>query len=1138
MKRTLWSGALLFVLAAIFGFTVAAWGQEVTASIVGTVTDPSGAPINGAEVKATSVERGNTLTATTNEAGLYNITRLPVGTFKVEISAQGFQRSVYPPFTLVLNQTARVDVQMKVGQVTETVEVTGAAPILQTESTQLDTVIDARTNVSLPLASRNYVQLTLLAPGSVNPNPQTLTGAQRIDGAGRPYINGNREQSNNFLLDGMDNNQVSDNLVGYTPSVDAIQEFNMITQNASAEFGNFQGGIVNTSIKSGTNSFHGNVFEFFRNDKLNANQWQNGFSSPALPKPTLRWNMFGATFGGPIVKDKLFFFVDYQGQRFDHPATATFLNVLTADERNGDFSALCQTSFSGPGGTCAPAAPGSGLSAIQLYNPFNVVGGQRQPFPQNHIDPALENIVAQNFLSSDLYPTATGTGLVSNASYVKTSALNADQGDIKIDYNMSEKNRISGRFSEEAQSNPATNSFGIISTDSGNARMHNGVISWVHTFNPNFLNEFRVGANYVGLNTINSGTAGSLGNVAEQLGIANGNAHGPGLLAFNFTGGNATNVGGAGVVQFFHDTVFQYEDNLTITRGRHLLHVGAQFWRQRINTYYSGNNGVNGLMDFTGKFTGQGSSLGAGEADFFLGLPDDVGLGIVGGTAGHVPTWGHRGNVFGAYVQDDWKVTPHLTVNLGLRYEVHTPWVEVQDRQANFGFYSGALLAPDCNKVPITLPSYVTCTKADNRALYGSYNGIGNWQPRIGIAWTPESLGGKTVLRAAYTVSSYLEGTGTNLRLPLNPPFTPAEISTPPTTTNLPPTTTDQGITAAPASDPFQNATIRLWNPNIQAAMAQQWNLSVQQQLSNSTTLQIGYVGQRGTHLMVPMPYLQKQLHSDGSITPSPYMGGNATLQSSIGQISGTASNGNMDYHALQATLQKRFAGGLQYQVAYTYSKCLTDSSGYYGSWGGQTTPTSPYWQNLYDQRAEWGGCYYDSRHTLSSYVTYDLPFGKGRRYGANMNPIANAVVGNWQISGIVSLHSGFPITISAADNSGTNSRGARADCNGTPHYPKHTLPNGHIQWFDASVYSEPASGFGSCGVGSVFGPGLATGDLSLQKQFLFTETKRLEFRAEFINVTNHPILNSPDGGLGGTLGQISSGQGERNIQLALKFSF
>src|SRR5438445_4799348 len=316
-----------------------AFAQEVTASITGTVTDPSGAAVGGATVTAKSVERGLTYAAATNDSGLYRIAQLPAGTYELRVEKPGFATSSHPAFVLTVNQVARIDVGMKVGQVSETVEVTGATPALETEVTQVDTVINAATNDNLPLASRNYVQLTLLAPGAVTTNPASFTSGNNTDFySGRPLINGNREQANNFLLDGMDNNQVSDNLLGYTPAPDAIQEFNLITSNAPAEFGNFQGGIVNTTIKSGTNQYHGDAWEFFRNDVLNANSWANRVHQPApLPKDKLRWNMFGATFGGPIIKNKLFFFADYQGQRFDIPSSSIANTVFTTAERNGNF---------------------------------------------------------------------------------------------------------------------------------------------------------------------------------------------------------------------------------------------------------------------------------------------------------------------------------------------------------------------------------------------------------------------------------------------------------------------------------------------------------------------------------------------------------------------------------------------------------------------------------------------------------------------------------------------------------------------------------------------------------------------------------------------------------------------------------
>jgi len=1025
----------------------------------------------------------------------------------VRAEAQGFQTSVQPSFTLDVSQTARVDFQMKLGEVTQTVEVTAAAPLLETDATQLSTVIDANTNVSLPLATRNYVQLTLLAPGSVHPNPSTLTSVQGPGGGGRPYINGNREQSDNFLLDGMDNNQVSDNLVGYTPSVDAIQEFNLITQNASAEFGNFQGGIISTNLKSGTNQFHGDVFEFFRNDVLNANNWANNFTGS--PRAKLRWNMFGGTLGGPIKKDKLFFFVDYQGQRFNQPGTTGAITLYTAAERQGDFSQLLQ------------------VKGIQLYNPFDVdAHGNRAPFPNNQIPMSLLDPVAKNLFGSSLYPAPVNGNLINNYFNTVSSHIYADQGDVKVDYNLSDKDRLSARYSQSFQDNPGINSFALYFNSFNFAPIQNGVVNWTRTISPSLVNELRVGMNYVKIN--NGANYGNAGDIGEQLGIAGVNSPGPGLLALNISGGVVGSIGNTNIYQLFADTVFQFSDGVIITRGKHTLHTGFQFWRNLINSFYGGNNGLLGFMNFTGRFTAgpsalsvAGSGAGAGEADFFLGLPDSFGRGI-----GNFGTWGQRSSTISGYLQDDFRVSKNLTLNLGLRYETHTPWVEVKDRQDNFGMYDGSVQLPGNNVY-------------GNRGLYHTYNLGLDFQPRVGFAWTPDALGKKTVFRGAYTISSYLEGTGTNLRLTMNPPFKQPEFQTNYYNTPLPATTTQDGILPPNTGNPFDSALIRLWDPNVQPAIVQQWNFSIQQQFGNATTLQAAYVGQHGTHLMVPMPYLQEQLHSDGTITPSPYLSGNPEL-ANISQISGTASNGNDKYDALQVTLQRRLQNGLQFQVAYTYSKCMTDSSGYYGSWGGQATPTSPYWQNLYDKRAEWGPCYYDVTHDLTAYAVYELPIGRGKQVGHDMNKVADAFIGGWQVSGILTERGGFPLTISAGDNSHTNSRGARADCIAPPDvFGTMNAATGGYQWFDPNSYAAPAAySFGSCGVGTVRGPGQHTFDFSLQKAFAITETKRVEFRGEAINLTNTPILNSPGTGLGGGLGQITSSQGERNIQFALKFYF
>lgn len=1136
---------ILIALAGLSGMLPLAVAQEVTAAIVGTVTDPSGAPIKDASVVATDTERGTMLTTKTNDSGAFNITRVPVGTYTVKITMAGFQTAVHSGLTLVLNQTARLDMQMKVGQVTETVEVTTAAPILQTERTEVSTIIDSTTNEALPLATRNYVQLTLLAPGSVTPNPKSFNNGDNTASGGRPYINGNREQANNFILDGMDNNQVSDNLVGFTPAPDAIQEFNLITQNASAEFGNYQGGIISTTIKSGTNSFHGDLWEFFRNDKLNSNSWENRFNGS--PRPLLRWNMFGGTIGGPIIKNKLFFFFDYQGQRFDHPSTTNQLSLFTTAERAGDFSDICPEGFDGSGLCTNPAN--------QLHDPFN----GNAPIPNNNIA-AVEPIdpVAQALFSSTLYPAATGVGRQNNASYTTAGLVNSNQYDIKIDFNATNSDHIFGRFSHAKQHNPTINSFALLGTGFSDAPIENYVVDWSHTFSSNLLNDLRLGVNHVKLH---NGTEfdSSVGDLGTQLGIDNANAGGPGLLLLGFNGGDPsspgsgvlTNVGSGGVQQRFQDAVIQASDAVVWTHNRHVFHLGFEFWRDRINTFYTGNSGALGAILFNGTFTSSAPNTttavgGYGGADFYLGLPSAYGKGISAGQ------WGQRANIFAGYIQDDWRATPNLTINLGLRYEAHTPWVEANDKQDNFDLFTGQLLAPDCSKVNLgTAPT--TC-KESSRGLYNGTYGAKDFQPRIGFAWTPAFLGGKTVLRGAYSISSYLEGTGTNLRLPINPPFTPAETLQRYNVSNLPDTTTGDGLVpVGSASDPFAGALVRVWDPKVQPALTQQWNGTVQQQLGRNGTIQVGYVGQHGTHLMVPMPYLQKQLLPDSACAtppctaPSVFFSGNPAFQSDISQISGTASVGSMNYHALQAVFQKRYSSGLQYQVAYTLSRCMTDNSGYYGNWGAQASPANPYYQNLYDPKADWADCFYDAKHVLSSYAVYEIPFGRGKKFGHDTSRVVDAIAGGWSIAPIISIHSGFPLALYdfGADPTQTNSRGLRPNCGagaGKTLGRQPALDGGKYvgyQWFDPTPYTASTSGFGNCPAqGPVRGPGYGDVDLSVQKDFLLTERVKLQFRSDFINAFNRVNLNSPATALGDNMGLVNSSSDPRVIQFALKLYY
>src|SRR5271154_1752560 len=920
MKKLACGFVILLTVVGIAGLLTPAMSQEVTAGIVGTVTDSSGAPINGAVVTVRDTERGTLWTATTSNAGAYNITLLPVGTYEVKVTAPGFQTALHPPFVLVLDQTARVDVHMKVGKISETVEVTGEAPILQTQTAEVSTLIDANTNVSLPLASRNYLQLTLLAPGVTNVDPDGMRTPQSMTNSGRPYINGNREQANEYLIDGILNSEDKNNEVGYTPGIDAIQEFNLITQNASAEFGNYQGGVVSVSTKSGTNNFHGGLFEFFRNDALDANLasagWTRGIDNGQLGfnaqgvqnKPELRYNQFGGTIGGPIIKDKLFFFADYQAQRLVN-AGPTGAQVLTAQARTGDFSQICQTGFTG--GICADAAFGpnaldldangnpqntapvagnqlvvpnsGGTNNLYYLNPAQIPTGGSQPtaVANNNLAAAglaINPVASALFGMTKYYPLPQVNALNgNNIFYNSGNDLNNNQGDLKIDYNLSQKDHIFGRWSEMDLTQPTFT--GCLFCNSGAAEgsdepVRNGVVDWSHALTSNLLNEARFGFNAVRFDERETPTS-SLGNISQQLGIAGGNFQAPGLVEIDMAGsggGAAPSLGLRNLIQVFHSTQAQFEDNLIITHGRQQIKTGFQFVRERQDYIYQGNNGALG-------FLGIGTSTGSGLADFYLG-------NIVGGAGSQRDTGGGGrkppklpGNVFGAYVQDDWRVTNTFTLNLGLRFEDHAPLYEADNRAVNFGLYTGTIY---------TATGADGTSKFGNQALYNNYTGIGDFLPRVGFAWSPSLWQGKTVIRGGFGISEFEEGGGSNEELTLNLPFGILQQQAPGGLGTL-----ANGFGAATNNECpgginlacYAGNRIRVYDQNFKPAMVDQWNLTFQRLLSNSLTFQLGYVGQRGAHLLnfedlsqsIPLN-AQGQIAGAGQLIPSripgPFLGG------------------------------------------------------------------------------------------------------------------------------------------------------------------------------------------------------------------------------------------------------------------------
>jgi len=447
----------------------------------------------------------------------------------------------------------------------------------------------------------------------------------------------------------------------------------------------------------------------------------------------------------------------------------------------------------------------------------------------------------------------------------------------------------------------------------------------------------------------------------------------------------------------------------------------------------------------------------------------------------------------------------------------------VLDRQTNYGQFSGQ--EEDAGK------------NGNSRALYDAFHK--DFQPRVGLAWQPDVLHKHLVFRGSYTISSYLEGTGTNLRLPLNPPLQTefaALYNTP--QYSLPGTTLDQGLSGLNPKDPFKGATIRLWDPHVRPAQSQQWSGSTEYEFPGHNVVTANYVGQRGTHLMVAMPYFQNLL-VNGKVVPGPYLSGNPSLKSSIAQISGTASVGNQSYNALQLSSRKRFGMGFEYHISFTYQHGISDSIGYYGQ-GGQAGSQSAYWQNLYNQASERGPTYFDDKFVFVPSIVYETPFGRGRKFGSNWNRGVDSILGGWQLGVVYTAHTGFPLTIKmSGDPSGTGARSFRANVVGTPHDPHQYGPG--ALYLDPGPYAQPtAFTFGNAGVGVVRGPGLNQLNVSLSKQFHITESKYFSLRGDAYSLTNTPAYLSPASQTitSPLFGQIRSAQGERNLQVAAKFYF
>lgn len=1069
--RLLLSNALL-LLAIDLLLPVSAFAQTGAGSLTGIVGDQSGATVPGAAVTATNQATNVDYTAVSNNAGNYTVTALPVGIYVVKAELSGFKTAATPPIQVEALQTVRIDFKLELGAIEETVLVVGTSPLLQTETATVGEVISGTTVAAMPLNGRNTGALSLLLPGVVTPNPGSFAEIRNF-GGGRPFVNGNREQTNNYMLDGVDMNESIDNLVAYQPSPDAIAEISIETNNYAADTGNVAGAVISNVIKSGSNLVRGNVFEFYRNSAMDANSWANNRSGAA--KPERRQDIFGGTFGGPLVKSKLFLFGDYQGTRFDAPGFET-LSVAPEAWRRGDLSSVSSV----------------------IRDPLTGQTFAGNQIPSGRISPIARAILAD----ASLYPLPNRnvSGVIGNFVGETLTTIRAHQADARVDWNASASDKVFGRYSfAEYESKNDKRGFPLLLGSGTDAPFRNLAVNWNRVINSSLINEVLVGYNQITIVTQALDWAG-IGNANATFGIAGGQPI-AGLSAIQW-GSSLTSVGAGASNTDTLDKTYQINEKLTWLKGRHSLKSGGQLLHYVQQRYYAGNNGALGLFGYGGTFTGFAFS------DFLLDQVTNKGRGSVSAP------WTHLHNRIALYVQDDFKVVPALTLNLGMRWAYTQPVVEKDNRQSNFSLSNGQQIsAQDGDR--------------ESRALYTAYKK--GFEPRLGAAWRPSD---RWVLRGGYGISQYMEGTGANLRLPLNPPFFfESDVRYDATTGGGRLGTGFADV--RPLDQP--SGQVRAWDSNLRPQFTQQWNAFAEYLLTSSMSANAGYVGHRATHLVTPVEGNQPLPGVGDPSTWAPLNNRRPLFATAplITNISTTASRGRSDYKALQVSVRQRSMKGLEYLGSYTLGKVRTNNLGYYGSGGVQAE--GAYWMNAYQPEWNYGPAFFDVRHNVVLSANYQLPIGSGRQSG-----VVNAILGGWSLSGALQARTGFPITVTDGRGSSLQAvRGnERPNCIGDPTPSDQNID----RWLDINAFGRAPQGtWGNCGIGVARAPGFRNINAALAKRVNAGGHSGVEFRIEAFNLTNTPSFSPParDIGVPNTFGTITGTVSTaRTVQLVLKVFF
>lgn len=1083
------------IAAALLLICTGSHAQTTSGTVVGMVKDQSGAVIPGAAVVVTNVGTNIAHSVLTSAEGNFTVVNLIPGEYRVSVQMTGFRKAITETLILLVNQTLRADVTLEPGAVETQVEVTASGTLIETDSSTIAKVVENKQIVDLPLSSRNFMNLTVLTPGTVTDNGGSVSSEQRsyrsaLSG-GAVWVGGGRGASNGYMIDGVENNDPGFQTPAITPPIDAIQEFKLMSKNYGAEFGG-SASQINIAIKSGTNDLHGTVYEFLRNDALNA---RNFFAvrdplSGRL-KPQLRYNQFGASVGGPIWipkvvdgRNRLFFFTNYEGTR-----VRSYSNGLgkfpTAAQQQGDFAGL---------------AP--------IYDPLT-----NAPFPNNRIpDNRIDGKSKQLFSLFALPNVPAQPGF--NTVKVLNSPENVSQIHTRIDARITDKDAVFGRvsFSNQDRLRPSVAPLaGLVDQQKG----RNLALSYTRIFGPRFVNEARVGFNRPISLRAQEGAYGD--DVAGKLFVGTDRAPvtfgAPSISLADYAGLGAT---GNGPLNYVTNS-WSFVEALNLTTGKHTLKAGIDLRRflfKEVNAYRP-----RGAISFSGLFTsGPLNATGDAMADFLLGMPFTAAV-----NQGNFTGWYH-GQGYNLYAQDDWKLTSQFTLNFGLRYEYRTPLTEEGDRVSVFDptYPGGRMLTP--NKAIVEQLNNPLIGLAPDRFLVAPDRN--NFAPRVGFAYRP-FRNNRTVFRGGYGVFYDTFEFNEYIFPVLNPPW---QKTSQVNATKANPIRLDSLFPTAPTPVPTAGtlSSLSLDRGNRTPYM-QQWNFDIQRELGSNFALELGYLGSKGAKLATRSSIQQGQLLAPGAKPVFHYY--------NFGSILMDRTEGYSKYNALIARLEKRFGKGVYLLAHYTWSKSMdiTSSASAIGTDGGI--------QDAWNLRAEYAPSSFDVTQRFVASGIWDLPFGRGKKLASGVGPALNKLIAGWQVNGIYQVQTGFPFSVRARDVSNTlSSSFPRPDVIGDVHAKDPQDPS---RAFNRSAFAQPAAGtFGNAGRNILRGKALNNLDTSLIKNTSLGERLNLQFRAEFFNALNHTQLG-PFPGTGYSLDPQSSfgvyrttQVDARVAQLALKLIF